>query len=185
METRRVLLVDAFTDEPLSGNVAGVVPDAEGLSDEEMGRVAAEVGASETAFVLEGEGDADERVRYFTPTTEVDLCGHATIASYAALFAEDAIDAGDRTVRTNVGDLRITVEADGTVWMRQNPPTVGTVIGSDGDRDTTAADPLDADSLDADRVGDALGIDPAALRDIGADLPAPSRRRGFRGLSCL
>ena len=173
METRRVLLVDAFTDEPLSGNVAGVVPDAAGLSDEEMGRIGAEVGASETAFVLDGDG-ADERIRYFTPTTEVDLCGHATIASYAALFAEDAVEAGDRTVRTNVGDLRITIEADGTVWMRQNPATVDTVSDNGEDSDGTSAG-----TVDIDRLGDALGIDPAALRDIGADLPVAVASTGL------
>ncbi len=174
METRRALLVDAFTDEPLAGNVAGVVPAADGLTGEEMGRIAAELGASETAFVLDGEDGTDERIRYFTPTTEVDLCGHATIASYAALFAENEVDSGDRTLRTNVGDLAITVESDGTVWMRQNPPTVDVLGGGDEDDDTDSAAPLNAD-----RLGDALGIDPAALRDIGADLPVAVASTGL------
>ncbi|WP_200530508.1 PhzF family phenazine biosynthesis protein [Halorubrum sp. LN27] len=168
METRRTLLVDAFADEPLAGNVAGVVPDAAGLSDDQMGRIAAEIGASETAFLSDAEG-ADDRLRYFTPSTEVDLCGHATIATYGALFAEGAIDAGDRTLRTNVGDLEVTVDDDGTVWMRQNPPTVD-VVDPDGDG---GAD------LDADRLGDALGIDPAALRDVGADLPVAVASTGL------
>ncbi|ELZ36991.1 phenazine biosynthesis protein PhzF family [Halorubrum saccharovorum DSM 1137] len=183
METRRTLLVDAFADEPLAGNVAGVVPDAAGLSDDQMGRIAAEIGASETAFLFgPGEGDgpddgnganapdggADERLRYFTPSTEVDLCGHATIATYGALFAEGAIDAGDRTLRTNVGDLEIAVDDDGTVWMRQNPPTVDVI-----DPDSEGSD------LDADRLGDALGIDPAALRDVGADLPVAVASTGL------
>jgi len=183
METRRTLLVDAFADEPLAGNVAGVVPDAAGLSDDQMGRIAAEIGASETAFLFDaGEGDgpddgngandpddgADERLRYFTPSTEVDLCGHATIATYGALFAEGAIDAGDRTLRTNVGDLEIAVDDDGSVWMRQNPPTVDVI-----DPDNEGSD------LDADRLGDALGIDPAALRDVGADLPVAVASTGL------
>ncbi|OYR44976.1 PhzF family phenazine biosynthesis protein [Halorubrum sp. Hd13] len=164
METRRALLVDAFTDEPLAGNVAGVLPDAAGLSDDRMGRVAAELGASETAFRFEAGDGADERLRYFTPSTEVDLCGHATIASYAALYAAGEIDAGERTLRTNVGDLSIRVDDDGTVWMRQNPPTVEAV---------------DETELDADRLGDALGIDPAALRDVGADLPVAVASTGL------
>ncbi|WP_144920017.1 PhzF family phenazine biosynthesis protein [Halorubrum salsamenti] len=168
METRRTLLVDAFADEPLSGNVAGVVPDAAGLSDDRMGRIAAEIGASETAFLFDA-ADADDRLRYFTPSTEVDLCGHATIATYGALFAEGAIDAGERTLRTNVGDLDITVDDDGTVWMRQNPPTVDVIdLDSEGESD-----------LDADRLGDALGIDPAALRDVGADLPVAVASTGL------
>jgi PhzF family phenazine biosynthesis protein len=177
METRRTLLVDAFTDEPLAGNVAGVVPDAAGLSSDQMRRIAAELGASETAFVFDAETDgdgADERIRYFTPTTEIDLCGHATIATYAALHEEDAIGAGERTLRTNVGELTITVD-DGTVWMRQHPPTVDTVdeMGAVSDR------PEDRPALDADRLGDALGIDPAALRDIGADLPVAVASTGL------
>jgi PhzF family phenazine biosynthesis protein len=163
METRRTLLVDAFADEPLAGNVAGVVPNAAGLSDDQMQRIAAEVGASETAFLL-GSDEADERLRYFTPATEVDLCGHATIAAYGALFEEGAIDAGDRTLRTNVGDLDVTVDDDGTVWMGQNPPSV---------------EHVEADELDADRLGDALGIDPAALRDVGADLPVAVATTGL------
>ncbi|EMA69534.1 phenazine biosynthesis protein PhzF family [Halorubrum aidingense JCM 13560] len=183
METRRTLLVDAFTDEPLAGNVAGVVPDATGLSDGQMRRIAAELGASETAFVFDAEsaGDgADERIRYFTPTTEVDLCGHATIATYAALHEEDAIDAGDRTLRTNVGELSITVDddGDGTVWMRQRPPTVDTVDAAAA-VDAVSDGPEDRPPLDADRLGDALGIDPAALRDIGADLPVAVASTGL------
>lgn len=173
METRRALLVDAFTDEPLAGNVAGVVPDAAGLSDDRMAKVAAELGASETAFLseagdgadeIDGDTAADERVRYFTPSTEVDLCGHATIASYAALYDAGEIDAGERTLRTNVGDLSIRVDGDGTVWMRQNPPTVERVPEAE---------------LGADRLGDALGIDPAALRDVGADLPVAVASTGL------
>ncbi|OYR54554.1 PhzF family phenazine biosynthesis protein [Halorubrum halodurans] len=169
METRRTLLVDAFTDDPLAGNVAGVVPDAAGLDGDRMRRIAAELGASETAFLTpveeDGDGDAaDRRIRYFTPTDEVDLCGHATVASYASLFADGAIDAGEHVLRTNVGDLPITVTESGRVWMRQEPPTVETV------------DPAD---LDADRLGSALGIDPAALRDVGADLPVAVASTGL------
>ena len=194
METRRTLLVDAFADEPLAGNVAGVVPDATGLSGDRMRRIAAELGASETAFLFDaGEsadhttdaaanasGDApDERLRYFTPSTEVDLCGHATIATYGALFAEGAIDAGDRTLRTNVGDLEITVDEDGTVWMQQNPPTVDVIeTGADGGDDDDGDDAVRSD-LDAERLGDALGIDPAALRDVGADLPVAVASTGL------
>ena len=174
METRRALLVDAFTDEPLAGNAAGVVPNAEGLSEERMGRIAAELGASETAFLTEPseDSDADRRIRYFTPTTEVDLCGHATIASYAALAADGAVgvdtadseaiddDPVEETLETNVGDLAVSVDG-GTVWMRQSPPTVRRV------------------DVEYDRLGEALGIDPAALRDVGADLPTAVASTGL------
>ena len=161
METRRALLVDAFAAEPLAGNAAGVVPDAAGLSEGQMRAVAAELGASETAFLTPGNGDADDRLRYFSPATEVDLCGHATIATYGALFAEGAIDGGERTLDTNVGDLAVAVDDDGTVWMRQQAPTVEVV------------------DVDAGRLGAALGIDPAALRDVGADLPVAVASTGL------
>ena len=151
METRRALLVDAFTDEPLTGNAAGVVPDAGGLSTEQMRAVARELGASETAFLLPSES-ADRRLRYFTPTREVDLCGHATVAAHAHLFEDGRIDAGGHALETNVGDLAVELTEDGVVWMSQADPTVESV------------------DLDYDRAGEALGVDPAALRDVGADL---------------
>lgn len=79
-------LVDAFTEKPLSGNPAGVVLDADGLSEEEMQAIAREVNASETVFVLRPSlPAADFRTRFFSPVREVDLCGHATIAAFYLL----------------------------------------------------------------------------------------------------
>ena len=66
-----VYQVDAFTKEKLSGNPAGVVLDARGLSDEEMRRIARELNNSETAFLLPGTpGESDVHIRFFTPTQE-------------------------------------------------------------------------------------------------------------------
>lgn len=151
MQTIRTLLVDAFTDEPLAGNAAGVVPNADGLTDDQMQAVARELSVSETAFFAESKG-ADRRVRYYTPTTEVDLCGHATIASHVHLLEDGVISPGTHTLETNVGVLDIDVEDDRTIWMTQDEPDIETV------------------ELEYDRVGDALGIDSAALRDVGADI---------------
>jgi PhzF family phenazine biosynthesis protein len=152
METRRALLVDAFTDEPMTGNPAGVLADAGGLDDEQCQRVATELGASETAFLSSAEG-VDYRIRYFTPEQAVDLCGHATVAAVGALFDEGTVEVGTLTLATPVGDLDVTVDADGTVWMTQATPEIR---------------PVD---LDYERVAAALGVDVAALRDVGADLP--------------
>ena len=152
MDTYRTLIVDAFTTEPLAGNPAGVVPDAAGLSDQQMQQIARELNASETAFVLPSE-EADRRVRYFSPTQEVDLCGHATIAAHGFLFDDGRIDAGSHTVETEVGVLNIEVVESGAVWMTQNSPTVRQV------------------DLDYQRAGEALGIDAEAFRDVGADMP--------------
>ncbi len=85
----RLKHIDAFTDVPLTGNPAGVVVKADGLTDQQMQRIAFEVRASETAFVLPPETpDAQVRIRWFTPSAEVPLCGHATIASFHALAEE-------------------------------------------------------------------------------------------------
>ena len=160
METCRTLLVDAFTDEPFAGNTAGVVPEADGLATAQMQAIARELSASETAFLLTSE-DADRRIRYFTPTQEVDLCGHATIASHALLAADGAIAPGSHTLETNVGVLDIELTDGGVVWMTQSTPDVETV------------------DIDAERMADALGIDPATLRDVGADLPMARATTGL------
>ena len=81
--------VDAFTETPLTGNPAGVVLKADGLSDRQMQMIAREMSVPETAFVLPPSvPGSDIRIRWFTPTVEVPLCGHATVASFHAL-AED------------------------------------------------------------------------------------------------
>ena len=158
-DTRRVHLVDAFTTDPLSGNAAGLVPDAAGLEDGQMRAIARELNASETAFLLPSDG-ADRRIRYFTPTREVDLCGHATVASHAWLAEAGRIDDGTHTLETDVGVLEVTVE-DGLVRMTQDEADVETV------------------DLDYERVAAALGADPATLRDVGADLPLATASTGL------
>lgn len=70
--------VDAFTSEPFRGNSAGVVLHADTLSDAQMQLIARELRHSETAFLLKSE-ESDVRIRYFTPTVEVPICGHATV----------------------------------------------------------------------------------------------------------
>jgi len=155
-DDRQALLVDAFTDTPLTGTVAGVVPDAAGLSAERMQAVARELGASETAFVLPSPS-ADRRVRYFTPTTEVDLCGHATVATHVALHADGTIAAGGHSLETGVGTIEVEVTDDGAAWMTADAPEVRRLeAGVD---------------VDYDRVAGALNVDPAALADVGEDLP--------------
>lgn len=78
-----IYVVDAFTTQPNTGNRAGVVLDADHLTTQEMQDIAAFVGYSETAFVLLPKDQShDIHVRYFTPTNEVPICGHATIATH-------------------------------------------------------------------------------------------------------
>jgi len=160
MNTRRACLVDAFTDEPLSGNAAGVVPDARGLTDAQMQAIARELGASETAFVADS-ADADRQIRFFTPTQEIDLCGHATIGAHGLLAADGTVEPGSYTVETNVGTLDIRLTDDRTVWMTQSRPELTEV------------------DIEYDRLAAALGIDPATLIDVGADLPVARATTGL------
>ena len=85
MPTAEVLRYTAFSTSPQGGNPAGVVLDATGLDDPAMQAIAAEVGYSETAFLMTGDGPRDFGVRYFAPSIEVPFCGHATIATAVAL----------------------------------------------------------------------------------------------------
>ncbi|MDG5767352.1 PhzF family phenazine biosynthesis protein [Balneolales bacterium ANBcel1] len=81
--------VDAFTRKPFSGNPAGVVLDAERLRGKDMQNIARELNISETAFILPAEDEKNDlRIRWFTPTQEVDLCGHATIAAFHVMAEE-------------------------------------------------------------------------------------------------
>lgn len=113
-------VMDAFSAVVFGGNQAGVVlPDRE-LSDREMQQIAGEFKHSETAFVRV-EPDGSVTLRYFTPAGEVDLCGHATIASFALLRQIDKIGDGIFTAHTKAGELQIRVSGE-TVWMDMAPP---------------------------------------------------------------
>ena len=83
--------VDAFADRPFGGNPAAVIPLEAWLPDETLQAIAAENNLSETAFAIPATGDADYELRWFTPTTEVALCGHATLASGHVLIESDAV----------------------------------------------------------------------------------------------
>ncbi|HYR57935.1 MAG TPA: PhzF family phenazine biosynthesis isomerase, partial [Chthoniobacteraceae bacterium] len=78
--------VDAFTSRVFGGNPAGVCPLDAWLPDETLRDIAAENNLSETAFIVARDGAFD--LRWFTPTIEVDLCGHATLAAAFVLFTE-------------------------------------------------------------------------------------------------
>jgi predicted PhzF superfamily epimerase YddE/YHI9 len=107
----QLLTVDAFTAEPFRGNPAGVCFLDGARPDAWMQRVAAEMNLSNTAFLLR-EGDAF-RLRWFTPTTEVSLCGHATLASAHALWSTGRLGA-DQETRFDTKSGRLTARRVGT-----------------------------------------------------------------------
>lgn len=106
--------VDSFTKEIFTGNPAGVVSNADGLDEIAMQKIARELNNSETAFIFDGGDDCDVHVRFFTPTAEVPICGHATIAAHYVRAKELALK-NNSVVRqkTGAGILPVTILNDG------------------------------------------------------------------------
>ncbi|MGI5427510.1 PhzF family phenazine biosynthesis protein [Streptomyces sp. CA-179760] len=109
-----ILRYVAFSTDPQGGNPAGVVLDAAGADDAAMLATAAEVGYSETAFVVASD-DGTLDVRYFSPLAEVPFCGHATIAT--AVAHAERHGTGRLLLRTAAGPVTVTTDrsADGTL----------------------------------------------------------------------
>lgn len=121
--------ISAFTDNKLGCNLAGVVLDSDYLTKEEMLSIAKKVGYSETAFVMKSD-KADFKVRFFTPVDEVNLCGHATIATYNLLRDLGRIKKGEYLQETRAGLLKIKIYRD-NVYMEQNIPKFMEVLRKD------------------------------------------------------
>jgi PhzF family phenazine biosynthesis protein len=122
-----VFLLNSFCIEGKGGNPAGVVLNAEGLSDEQKRTISAKVGYSETAFV-EQSNVADFKVTFFTPSEEVDLCGHATIAVYTVLLQKGLCSVGRYTQELKVGILLVEVKGNGFILMDQTVPVFSEII---------------------------------------------------------
>ncbi|MGG0739334.1 PhzF family phenazine biosynthesis protein [Niallia taxi] len=116
----QVFIVNAFTKNKAGGNPAGVVVEGDRLSADDMQYIATEMGLSETAFI-QSSAAADYKIRYFTPAAEVDLCGHATIASFALLVQKNIINKGSFTIETKAGILPVRVEGE-KLFLTQNNP---------------------------------------------------------------
>src|SRR5262245_42360024 len=136
-----ITVVDAFTDTPFSGNPAAVCVLARPTTEAWMRAVAAEMNLSETAFLVP-RGDGDHDLRWFTPTSEVDLCGHATLASTLVL-------GGSRRFHTRSGVLAGTAGEGGTVVLDLPATPVTRVV-----------DPPDWAA--------ALGLPPGGIVDVSA-----------------
>ena len=109
MTTLPFFQVDAFADRPLTGNPAAVMPLERWLDDALMQAIAAENNLSETAFVVpSSRGEADYDLRWFTPVSEVELCGHATLAAGHVLIHSDPV----RFKTVKAGVLTVTRRDD-------------------------------------------------------------------------
>lgn len=131
-----IFQVDTFTDIAFGGNPAAVVPNAVGLSEYDMQKIANEMNVSETAFVVQID-DSLYRVRYFTPMSEVDLCGHGSIATFHTLALKGYIKPIEKGVKvvtqlTKAGKLPLELhflngEVDWIVMEQAPPKSLGTV----------------------------------------------------------
>ncbi len=141
--------IAAFSQDGEGGNPAGVVLLDAPVGADEMARVAADVGYSETAFAVAQDEDGTAwRVRYFSPESEVPFCGHATIALGAAL----GLRGGEGTYALTLNDASITVEAEGTgdkmTATLLSPPTRSQSLSAEEQEDVLALLHLDPDDLD-------------------------------------
>jgi len=115
-----VYVASAFSKDHKGGNKAGVVLFENTLTTTQKMAIAKQLGYAETAFISESE-IADYKFEYFTPKEEVDLCGHATIGSFAILMHLNKLFGNRYTIETNSGVLTITIKDD-IIFMEQNKP---------------------------------------------------------------
>lgn len=144
----RIRIVDAFTDRPFAGNPAGVLlldtSDAF-PADDRLQKIALEVNHAETAFAhrLPQGGDADWALRWFTPTTEVAMCGHATLATAHVLHTTGAHE-GTVRFATRSGVLVATPAGDGSITLDFPTAPLTPVEIPDGVAEALGAEPLTA-----------------------------------------
>lgn len=155
----QVYTLDAFSYQQQGGNPAGVVLDANNLSTVQMQQIAYQLGFSETAFILSSTV-ADYHIRYFTPNHEVDLCGHATIASFYLMVTEHHIHAGTYQVETLAGILDVHIQADHYVFLTQTLPQFDIHV-------------------DRQEIADSLDI---TIEELGIDSPVQIVSTGLRDI---
>jgi len=113
--------VSAFTAQGKGGNLAGVVLNADTLNYAQKQQIAKQAGYSETAFVSP-DSQVDFSVSFFTPTEEVDFCGHATVALFYLLYQQQTISAGHYQFSAKAGLFAVTVTENAEVIVQQALP---------------------------------------------------------------
>jgi predicted PhzF superfamily epimerase YddE/YHI9 len=119
-----IATVDAFTNQAFSGNPAAVCLLEENLTNEQMQLIALEMNLSETAFVTRTSEPGNFGLRWFTPTLEIDLCGHATLASAFWMIHSGWVKSNDPIrFQTKSGELRVKGEGN---WIEMDFPLIPT-----------------------------------------------------------
>ena len=158
--------VAAFSEAAGKGNPAGVIPLGRWLTDQQMQAIAAEVKLSETAFYIPSSSDdADFDLRWFTPTVEVDLCGHATLASAQVLPFEERIRFSTRS------GILIVERRDGLLWLDMPASTLSPVAPA-GEAEALGEEVLGVWSVTGGNGGAVVLLkDEAAVRAATPDFP--------------
>ena len=163
MKKYRLYQVDSFTKNPFIGNPAGVVANADGLTEAQMKQIAREMNNSETAFIFSSDSpDYDIEIRFFTPKAEVPLCGHATIASHYIRAMEGTAAPGRHIQKTKAGLLPVDIICSNggySIIMTQGKPKI--------------YPPYDGDIVS--KIADGLGI---SVSDIREDCPVAKASAG-------
>lgn len=144
-----VLRYAAFTSDPAGGNPAGIVLEADGLDEARMQEIAADVGYSETAFVLRaGRQTPDYGLRFFSPLAEVAFCGHAMIATSVALAESGA--GGPFRFDTKAGEIEVSTrrDSDGIRASLRSVPAHSRPANTESLRDALRALRWSPDDLD-------------------------------------
>lgn len=166
--------VDAFASRPFEGNPAAIIPLDHWLPEATMQAIAAENNLSETGFTVPSEEEGvDFDLRWFTPTSEVDMCGHATIAAGHVLMHRDRV-----TFQTRSGQMAVARDPDDQALLQldlpagelsqQDVPGLAAALGV-GDREIWVAAGCNDSAillLDNEAAVRAVSPDFAALRDI-------------------
>lgn len=184
MKSYNLYQVDSFTKEKFTGNPAGVITNADGLSDEQMQRIARELNNSETAFIFQAESESssnstkhdtkpytknrsknyDVHVRFFTPSMEVPMCGHATIAAHYARAHELNLESSQVIQKVGAGILPVDLIRTDNLSVNQsenNDQHDYKVVMTQGD--IVFDHPLDFDIVGV--ICEALGVTSADLVD--------------------
>lgn len=170
-------VIDAFESGAFTGNPAAVVPLEEWPEDSVLQAIAAQNNISETAYFIDRGSELE--LRWFSPSQEIDLCGHATLASAHAIYAELGDDRDELRFRTRGGEL--IVSRDGNAYAMDFP---GSPPESEPASQELARAALESIGQERGEVLVASGYafvvleDPAAVRTLAGDMAAIERLPG-------